>query len=1004
MDDLTRTEDPALEAAVQRLGRALWQEVQGQVPGLFARDYWQGQVLEWAMRDPEFRVDLFRFVDVLPALRTPRQVCEHVRQYLLRDGRQLPGLLEGTLRAATGRLTRALAARVLRRNVGDIARRFITGANLEEALPRLGRLWVEGYGITVDLLGEATLGHAEAERYQRRYLELVDRLAAQAARWPAQPELERNHLGALPRASVSVKLTALEPQLDAAETGGCAARLRERLLPILLRARQRGVFVNVDMEQWEVHGIVVEAFAQAVLHPELRDWPHLGIAVQAYLRSGHEDVEQLLALARQRGTPLTVRLVKGAYWDHEVVRARQYGYPCPVYLDKAQTDAAFEALTRLLLQHHDLLVPALGSHNLRSLAHGLAAAQGLGVPPEALEVQMLHGMAEPERRALRRRGLRVRLYTPVGELLPGMAYLVRRLLENTANQGFLRLAHREGRAIEEVLAEPRPEPRPGTAPALVPQPGGPVAQATGSARQFANAPLTDFTDANARGAFARAVEAVEARLPLPVPFVVAGEVCHGPDVVEQVCPDRPEELAARVCMADLQSAERAVQAAWEAWPAWRDRSLAERARMLERLACRLEADRLELAALETCEEAKPWRDADADVAEAIDFCRYYARQALEELGSRPHGDVPGEENVLVWEGRGPTVVIPPWNFPLAIPCGMSAAALVAGNPLLLKPAEHSSAVAYELFLRMQEVGFPAGVVHFLPGRGEQVGRFLVEHPLVVQIAFTGSREVGLEVVGRAARSRPGQPQVKRVVCEMGGKNAVVVDEDADLDEAVAGTVQSAFGYAGQKCSAASRAVVVASAWEPFTARLVEATRALRLAPARTPACRLGPVIDREARDRLRLLLADPGPDVEILFRGEGRSDGLYVEPALLTVRDPQHRLMQEELFGPVLTLMRVETFDQALEVAQATAFALAGCVYSRHPGHLREARRRFRVGNLYLNRGCTGARVGRQPFGGFGMSGTGAKAGGPGYLQQFADQRILTENTTRRGFTPGVEW
>ena len=450
-------------------------------------------------------------------------------------------------------------------------------------------------------------------------------------------------------------------------------------------------------------------------------------------------------------------------------------------------------------------------------------------------------------------------------------------------------------------------------------------------------------------------------------------------------------------------ADAAVAAAARAWPSWRDRPVAERAMLLEKLADRLQRDRFHLAALQTFEVGKPWREADADVTEAIDFCRYYARQALVELGPRQQGSVAGEENVLFYEGRGPAVVIAPWNFPLAILCGMTAAALVAGNPVVLKPAEPASAVAYALYTRLLAVGFPPDVVHFLPGIGEEIGSYLVAHPHVAQIAFTGSKRVGLAIVEQAAKTQPGQPQVKRVVCEMGGKNAIIVDDDADLDEAVAGVLHSAFGYAGQKCSACSRAIVVGAAYGPFMARLVEACRSLTIVPAHLPACRLGPVIDAEAYNRLRDVIAHPGEGAVPVYIGAAPAGGWYVAPAIFAVQDPAHRLLQEELFGPVLAVMQVQSFDAALTVAVSTEFALTGAVYSRTPSHLEEATQRFRVGNLYLNRGCTGALVHRQPFGGFGMSGLGTKAGGPGYLLHFADPRCVSENTIRRGFSPDVE-
>jgi RHH-type proline utilization regulon transcriptional repressor/proline dehydrogenase/delta 1-pyrroline-5-carboxylate dehydrogenase len=469
------------------------------------------------------------------------------------------------------------------------------------------------------------------------------------------------------------------------------------------------------------------------------------------------------------------------------------------------------------------------------------------------------------------------------------------------------------------------------------------------------------------------------------------------------CPAHPHRTATVAHLAEPRDVDAAVEAAAAAWPAWRDQPVAERVALLERLANRLEGDRPRLAALQVWEVGKPWREADADVAEAVDHCRYYARRAPRDLGPQTALEVPGERNRLWREGRGPTAIIAPWNFPLAILTGLAAAALVAGNPILIKPAEQASGVACALFRHLMAAGCPAAVAHFLPGRGETAGNRLVRHPGVVTVGFTGSRAVGLSILRAAGETLPGQRQVKRVLCEMGGKNAVIVDETADLDAALAGVLQGAFGYAGQKCSACSRVIPVGRAWEPFVRRLVEGCRSLPLLPPEDPACRLGPVVDRKALQRLQAVLAEPGAGAERLFEGGARGDGLYAPPTLFRVTDPRHVLMQEELFGPIVALYRARDFGEALAVATGTSYALTGSVYSRTPSHLVEAASRFRVGNLYLNRTCTGAAVGRQPFGGFGMSGAGTQAGGPGYLIQYTDSRALCESTGRRGFSPEVQ-
>jgi RHH-type transcriptional regulator, proline utilization regulon repressor / proline dehydrogenase / delta 1-pyrroline-5-carboxylate dehydrogenase len=1000
--------DDPRDAAILEKGSALWQKMQGETPGVFNKAYWEGAILEWAMKDPSFKVDMFRFVDVFPTLRTKEQVKQHIEEYLLKEGRELPTLISAALKAATAGLTAGLAQATMKKQIEGMANRFIVGEDARAALSELKKLHKDGVAFTVDLLGEATVSEDEADVYARRYLDLIDNLADEVGKWPADEIIDRNHLGPIPRTNVSLKISAMFSQIDPVDARGSVAALKRRVLPLFLRARERNVALNVDLEQWAFHDITYDLFEDLVTHPQLVDWPHLAIVVQAYLKSGLADAERLLALAKRRGAPLGVRLVKGAYWDYETVLARQQGWDCPVFPEKAETDQSYEAISRFLLENIAHLWPAFGSHNLRSLTHALVLAKEMKVPERAFEVQMLYGMAEPERKAFRAQGHRVRVYAPVGELLPGMAYLVRRLLENTSNAGFLRLSHHDGVDLPKLMERPTPR--------------GVIAQEAGMKQgdlktPFANCALADFSRAEARQTFAAAVDAVGKSLPLAVPVMVAGKNVAGENVagknvagkdssgertMTRMSPSDLTRKVADVALATPADAEAAVAAAKTAWPAWRDRPLEERAMLLEKLADAIEADRWSMAALQCFEVGKPWKEADGDVAEAVDFCRYYARQALVELAPKKQGNVWGEDNTLLYEGRGVCVVIAPWNFPLAILTGMATAALVAGNTVILKPAEQSSAVAFGLYQKMMAAGFPPEVVHFLPGVGEEVGPVLVNHLDVAQIAFTGSKNVGLQIVEAAHKTQAGQAQVKRVVCEMGGKNAIIVDDDADLDEAVHGVIKSAFGFAGQKCSACSRVLVLDSIADAFVERLKAAAQSVQLGPAQDPGTSLGPVVDEEAHRRLTGVIQDP-QGAEPLYVGAAPHGGWYVPPAIFAVKDQAHMLMQRELFGPVLAVARVKTFDEALTIATATEFALTGAVFSRSPAHLEEARRRFRVGNLYLNRGSTGALVDRQPFGGFGMSGIGTKAGGPGYLQLFADPRVVTENTMRRGFTPELE-
>ena len=468
-------------------------------------------------------------------------------------------------------------------------------------------------------------------------------------------------------------------------------------------------------------------------------------------------------------------------------------------------------------------------------------------------------------------------------------------------------------------------------------------------------------------------------------------------------PSSKDQVVGRIACATHDDTEAAIEAARRAFTNWSRTDMKYRAEYLELIASELRTRRYEMAAWQVYECGKPWAEADADVCEAIDFCRYYAQQML-RLNEPQHVDLPGEENRYFYRPRGVVAVIAPWNFPLAILTGMTTAAIAAGNTVVMKPAEQSSVIAAKLMEIVHSVGIPEGVVNLLSGIGEDIGPVLVGSPDVDVIAFTGSREVGLAINEQAAATHGSQHCVKHVLAEMGGKNAIIVDSDADLDEAVVGVMQSAFGYAGQKCSACSRVIILADAYDEFLARLIEATKSLKVGPAHLPSTDIGPVIDEDSVTRIlkyielaetqggRLVLGEIDPKLS--------EKGYFVGPHIVVDLAPDSKLAQEEVFGPVLVAFKARDMSEALAIANGTPYALTGGCYSRSPANLKRVRQEFAVGNLYLNRPITGALVGRQPFGGFKLSGIGSKAGGPDYLKHFLIPINITENTLRRGFAP----
>ncbi len=970
-------------------------------------------MLRWATSDPSFRTQLFRFVDVLPSIDGSEEISRHLREYLC--GPQTPRLVSRGLRLSSRvAFGKSMEAAIARRSVSEMASQFIMAEQAGGAAGKLERMWRRGRAFTVDVLGEKTVTEDEADRYATRVDQLLRQLSAASREWPSNPLLEHDPLGTVARINLSIKPTALTPLYSplTLETG--LAQAAQRLRPLLRTAMQAGAFVNLDMEHYEVKGLTQQLFRSLLSEQELESLD-AGIVVQAYLKDSYADLSDLVSLSASRSRPLTVRLVKGAYWDAETVHAKAAGWPVPVYEKQHETDANYERCAKLLLDHHGEVRAAFGSHNARSLAHVMSYAAALGLPPEAVEVQMLYGMALPLQQAVAGTGVRLRLYTPVGQLVPGMSYLVRRLLENTSNESLVAVesgrAHRRGSTGRPRRREVGPRlpgspletggerPVPGSVVDVPPAGPGPPSP-------FRPEPLSEWHRREVREAFATAVDVAGRRDVLDVPAVIGDARFMTARTIESVDPGRPARVVGRSARCGESEAGAAVEAAAERWRSWAATPAGDRARVLVSAAEWMRRRRRELAALEVHEAGKPWGEADADVCEAIDYCEYYARQMMRLAQGGTVQSPPGESNSLTYRARGVAAVISPWNFPLAIPAGMVTAALVAGNTVVLKPAEQTPAVAGALVDALVESGLPPGVLSFVPGDGETAGAALVRHPQVALVAFTGSKKVGLEIIREAAVHRDGQRQVKRVIAEMGGKNALVVDADADLDQAIPAAIQSAFGHSGQKCSACSRLIVVGRRYDEVLTRLVGAAEQLQVGHASRMGTQMGPLIDHEAAERVLEYLELAPREGRLLLDGRlgrrpGAADGaVALGPSIVADVLPGSRLATEEIFGPVLSVTRAASIEQAVEMANDTDYALTAGIMSRSPAHIALAVEQLRAGNVYVNRTITGAVVGRQPFGGYGLSGVGSKAGGPDYLLQFLDPRTVSENTMRQGFAP----
>ena len=965
---------PRLEPEVRAAGRELFALAVSRQPGLYRG--LNGKLLTRAMVDDGLRTALFQFVDVLPQLADSRQVASHLRAYLAATA--VPGLTGWLLRMAA----RPSLAWVVRRESNRLAQHFLadeTDAGLATVIADLARVPALA---TVDAVGERVLTEAEADTYQIRNLNLLRTLPGAGQRSP--------HL--------SLKLTALTSRFDPLDVEGTRSRVFKRLAPIVSVANARGATLTVDMEHYELKPLILRLFCDM-----LEAWPgrwQPAIALQAYLPETVLDVESLIAAAQRHGRRIGVRLVKGAYWDQERAWAAQRNWPLPVFGNKVDTDAQFERITRRLLENVDCLHPAIASHNLRNQAVALACARCLGLASEHWEAQMIYGMAEPLRDAVASAGVALRVYVPVGDPATGIAYLIRRLLENTASNSILRRTYLEGGDFEALMSPPvtavqseeaRIQPR--TKIMELHSNTRQDMHEDGEAGKFTNLPLIDFSREVEQAAFHAAL--VKLRTTLPRRYALARST--GRHSARN--PANPVEVLGEIDLAGAAHADAAVATALAAFRAWRDTPVAARVRLMRRVADLMEDERRSLSALMVLEAAKSWREADGEMAEAVDFVRYYATQ-MERLGGW-HATVcfPGEDNRIAYAPRGVAVVIAPWNFPLAILAGMTSAALVSGNCVVMKPALPGLLVAHVFLDLLHRAGLPQDVCQLLPGDAE-VGAQLVSDPRIHIVAFTGSRAVGLKILQTAYTPASGQRHIKQVVCELGGKNAIVVDEDADLDDAVAGILASAFGYSGQKCSACSRVIAVGGAHQRLLHRLADAAAALAWGPPEDPSCEHGPLITEAAQRKALDYIGIGKAEGRMLWQGTAPTPGWYVPPTIFADIRPQHRLAQEEVFGPVLAVLSAPTFDAALDMALDSDYGLTGGVYSRLPAHLLQARQTYRIGNLYLNRKITGARVGIQPFGGIGLSGTGVQVGGPDYLKQFMWSRCVAVNTMRHGFIP----
>jgi len=515
--------------------------------------------------------------------------------------------------------------------------------------------------------------------------------------------------------------------------------------------------------------------------------------------------------------------------------------------------------------------------------------------------------------------------------------------------------------------------------------------------EFRNEPPTDFSKPQNKSAMEAALNKVKAEFGREYPLVIGGQRITGLKTFDSTNPAHKGQLLGKFQKGSRAHVEQAVDAAWKAFESWKRAPVDVRAGVLLKAADLMRQRKHEFSSTMIYEVGKTWPEADADTAEAIDFLEFYAREAYRYAGRQPITRIESEENALVYIPLGVGAVIPPWNFPLAIMAGMTSAAIVTGNTVVLKPSSDAPWIAYRFVALLEEAGMPAGVVNFLSGSGGEVGDPLVQHPKIRFISFTGSKEVGLHINEEAAKPRKGQIWIKRVVAEMGGKDAIIVDRDTkNLDQAASDVVASAFGFQGQKCSACSRLIVDAAIYDQFVPMVVEKTRALRIGSPETAEAQVGPVVNESAMRKIKEYIDKGSGEGRLVAGGKVRQEqGYFIEPTVIADVDPDATIAQEEIFGPVLAVMKAKDFDDALRIANDSPFGLTGAVFTDNPDKIRRAQDEFFVGNLYFNRKCTGALVGVHPFGGFNMSGTDSKAGGRDYLGLFLQAKAISRKVGR---------
>lgn len=981
-DDVNKAADVLLQELVSKVSEYR--------PSLFERVSDYGLTL--TAKFDLIRVHLLKFLALLPSLdhdKSGREVKRNLLESLRRLGedsdalkdqrkrgsRPLPfhlSFLFGAILQIAGVLPAQLLATIVRQLVRKMAKRFIAGESISTSHKTIKDLRSSDRQCTLDQLGELVVSSKEADEYFEKVLQLIQGLRSHI------PKGEKNLAGIL-NAHVSIKVSALchefKPQAFEATYAIVAPRLRR----ILQEAKREEVFINIDAEHYHYRDLVLEIYGKVLLEtPDLSDYAQTGIVVQAYLRDGAKHLQDVISLAKKRGIRMPIRLVKGAYWDAETIEGEAHQFVPPQFLNKEESDLHFRQLAFMALENHDAIHLAIGSHNLQDHAF-VESVRALRFPEApVIEHQCLHMTYEALSHGLAKMGWPTRNYMPIGNLLVGMAYLVRRIMENSSQVGVLSImrSHQKASGLQSPVIVHRERKQSGRI----------------SFDSVLTTLQSDFAPVRPlRLHLKQELETLKDSLKNFRAYIDSKQSDFTSSSDEKVlCSSNPALiLGTYKKSSEAQSKEaldRLIDGLETSGWGKKENTLKRVASMLF-LADRMLLKRNELSALIIYEAGKTMTEALADVDEAIDFINYYTRQEIRiQLQS---------ERVT---NRGVFSVIAPWNFPLAIPCGMAVAPLVAGNAIILKPAEQTPLIGEKLFEMLLDAGIPSEVLALVQGDGAEVGAPLVKDPRSAGVVFTGSKAVGQWIYQNAGSDilehQNGQfPIQKKIITEMGGKNAVIVTNNCELDETISGILYGAFGHAGQKCSAASRLIVHREVKDALVARLVQAIKDLKVGESYDPSTSVNPLITEADQMRVRKSVEE-AKDEAIRVGGKIHIDrsfeklpGYCVGPALFELPKGQatkkESWAQREIFGPVIHIVEYDSLIEAIELFNGTEYALTGGVYSQSQDDIDFLLKFLRAGNIYINRPNTGARVAIEPFGGFKLSGTGPKAGGSEYLWQF---------------------